>query len=503
MQDESIDLRREDLEIDTENDFLGEGSFGIVYKARLKGSVVAVKVPKDEISREVLASFRKEMELMKQSHSPNVVLFIGISKDGNNPIFVTEFVKSDLDHFVHDRDTLPIEYLKKKFDLSLKFDLFHQCCVGVQWLHNRLNLIHRDIKPANFLLDENFLVKVCDFGFAESVKESKHEDKGSPIYCAPEVMDYDGTHPYSKEIDIYSLGITMWELFYEGYPFGERPEIDTRERLIYELKRGVRPTLPITFVEKYGKDSSQKAILEYAQNTLGRFSIEIPRTVEDLIATCWDSDGKKRPDINQLTESVQKLKVECALGNATASEWWKKTFEKKGISEDSVLVEDFVKALQKAFKPKDTVIQLLKQNVGISNEVDLQRFEYLTASFGNFYNNKDAFKKMVEAYGSDWWFPFYSKEEAVSQLEGRVDGTFLVRESTSVKGSPFTISKRTRGKTTHVRINTRAVGKGLEYSVALQTSKTVHSDLCTLITALMAMSVISEPCTKESAPSQY
>eukprot|EP01120_Amphizonella_sp_Union-15-10_P012203 TRINITY_DN5378_c0_g4_i2.p1 TRINITY_DN5378_c0_g4~~TRINITY_DN5378_c0_g4_i2.p1 ORF type:complete len:106 (-),score=23.88 TRINITY_DN5378_c0_g4_i2:24-296(-) len=71
--------------------------------------------------------------------------------------------------------------------------------LGMNWLHGINKIVHRDLKPANLLVDENFRVKVTDFGFSEvfgTVRRDKLGPRGSALWMAPEVMqrfDFDET----------------------------------------------------------------------------------------------------------------------------------------------------------------------------------------------------------------------------------------------------------------------------------------------------------------------
>ncbi|ELP93506.1 serine-threonine protein kinase, putative [Entamoeba invadens IP1] len=495
-------LQASDILFDEKTDYIGKGCFGCVYKASLKGVTVAVKVPIKELEDSQLESYMQEMKLMNDSHSPNVVLFIGMAMSQNLPMFVTEFIKADLFRLIHSVDSLPPEYRYHQLDLALKIDLFAQCCASIQWIHNRVGLIHRDIKPANFLLDENFHVKACDFGFAESVKGKDHTFKGSPMYCSPEVLEK--VKNIGKEIDIYALGITMWELFYEQYPFSEHPEIETVEQLLPALKKGMRPILPNHFIKDNESNSSKALEIKELRKAFGGLCETIPIEIETLMMKCWCAEPKKRPDINKLVDAVNDLKLSTSIGNMSATTWWKKCFEKDGGGVNSVIVEKFIEPLIKSYKLKIDSINLLKENIGRSNEVDLQRFEYLLNTYGKFFTDKTAFTKMVDVFRAAWWFSALTKDEALSVLDNQVDGTFLIRESTSVPNSPLTLSRRNAGQTLHTRILTSKDKKGnIVYSVSLKGRETSYDDVCTLIESLMALSVIKTPCGHDTKPSLY
>jgi len=79
------------------------------------------------------------------------------------------------------------------------------------------DIIHRDIKPENILI-HNGTIKLADFGFCKELKKgiNTRTRVGSPIYMAPEIL-FD--RPYDSAVDIYSLGVVLYEMLYNRAPF--------------------------------------------------------------------------------------------------------------------------------------------------------------------------------------------------------------------------------------------------------------------------------------------
>ena len=88
--------------------------------------------------------------------------------------------------------------------------VFYQTLIAVQYLHS-FDIVHRDLKPENVLLDENFNVKICDFGFAFQKRFDQQNQSfvGTLEYIAPEIID---RQPQSEKVDIWTLGILLFEL---------------------------------------------------------------------------------------------------------------------------------------------------------------------------------------------------------------------------------------------------------------------------------------------------
>ena len=91
-------------------------------------------------------------------------------------------------------------------------------CDAVKYLHDN-NLIHRDIKPENILLDENLVPKLSDFGWSAIIKnEKRHTFCGTFEYMAPEMFE---NEEYTYSVDIWSLGILLYELYHGKSPYEE------------------------------------------------------------------------------------------------------------------------------------------------------------------------------------------------------------------------------------------------------------------------------------------
>jgi len=97
------------------------------------------------------------------------------------------------------------------------FNFFIQTAAAVHFLHIN-DFVHRDLKPENLLLDENNMIKLCDFGWCVQIAEDGPRKTfcGTYEYMAPEVIN---EIPYDKTIDVWSLGILLYELLHGYSPF--------------------------------------------------------------------------------------------------------------------------------------------------------------------------------------------------------------------------------------------------------------------------------------------
>ena len=146
---------------------VGEGSYGIVMKCRHKesGQLVAVKkFIESEDDKMVKKIALREVRMLKQLHHENLVNLLDVFRRKRRLFLVFEFV----DHTI-------LEELERN-PMGLD-ELSCQKCVwqvlrGIEFCHGH-NIIHRDVKPENVLVSRAGVVKLCDFGFARTLGESR------------------------------------------------------------------------------------------------------------------------------------------------------------------------------------------------------------------------------------------------------------------------------------------------------------------------------------------
>lgn len=237
---------------------IGEGGFGIVYRAEQRKPVrrlVALKVMKPGMdSKQIIARFEAERQALAIMNHPNIAsVFDAGMTDTGRPYFVMELVRG-----------VPItEYCDQcKLTVEERLKLFVSVCQAVQHAHQK-GVIHRDIKPTNVLVaipDGVPSPKIIDFGVAKAINQRLTEQTlrtgfaqmlGTPLYMSPEqaemsVLDVD------TRSDIYSLGILLYELLTGSTPIEksrlENASFDKVRRLIREDE----PPLPSTRLSTIG-----------------------------------------------------------------------------------------------------------------------------------------------------------------------------------------------------------------------------------------------------------
>jgi len=224
------------------------------------------RIPANCMRESDTRDFMKEAFILRQLRHPNVLQVLGASMD---PAFiVTEYMpRGNLYQLIHDTNVpLPWSMIRKiALDVVKGMSYLHGCTPP---------LIHRDLKPHNLLVDDNWRVKVCDFGLSKFV-ENKHEMTacGTPAYAAPEVLR---NSDYSTSADVYSFGIVLWELLTRDHLYPNMPPF----QIIFNVgTQKARPPLPTT----------------------------LPPHLLCLIQECWDEEPTARPSFLEITDRLMEM----------------------------------------------------------------------------------------------------------------------------------------------------------------------------------------------------
>ena len=199
---------------------LGSGGFGSVYLAEDTwiDKKVAIKVP----HRQNLdfGELLREPRLLASLNHPNIVSITTAEKQDNVFFIVMEYVPGEtLEDLIAAGGAL---------DLTRALDYTCQICNAVDHAH-RQGVIHRDLRPPNVLVTESGLLKVADFGTSRFLEIAAHGTTviGSPPYMAPE--QFEGRAVLAS--DIYSLGVTMYQMLTGTLPY-ETPAPSDLQRLM-------------------------------------------------------------------------------------------------------------------------------------------------------------------------------------------------------------------------------------------------------------------------------
>ncbi|XP_006262400.3 non-receptor tyrosine-protein kinase TYK2 isoform X1 [Alligator mississippiensis] len=263
---------------------LGEGHFGKVslycYDPTNDGTgeMVAVKSLKSGCSQQLLASWKREIEILKTLYHENIVKYKGCCSEQGDKIvqLIMEYVPlGSL------RDYLP----KHNVGLARILLFAQQICEGMAYLHS-LHYIHRDLAARNVLVENENVVKIGDFGLAKAVPEGHEyyrvrEDGDSPVFwyaveCLKECKFY-----YAS--DVWSFGVTLYELLTRCDP-SQSP--------------------PAKFLEMIGATQGQMTVLRLIE-LLDRGKRlpspkDCPCEIYRLMKNCWEAEASFRPAFQNL-----------------------------------------------------------------------------------------------------------------------------------------------------------------------------------------------------------
>ncbi|KAK3162281.1 hypothetical protein QOZ80_1BG0087710 [Eleusine coracana subsp. coracana] len=231
-----------------ENNEIGSGGYGKVYKGILAdGMKVAIKRAQLG-SKQGAEEFKNEIELLSRVHHRNLVSLIGFCYEQGEQMLVYEYVSNGTLRQNLQARGVYLDW-KKRLRIALG------SARGLAYLHELADppIIHRDVKSTNILLDDNFKAKVADFGLSKLVADTEKghvstQVKGTLGYLDPE---YYMTQQLSEKSDVYSFGVVMLEILSGRQPIAKgryivrdfRMAIDPNDLAYYGLQGIIDPAI--------------------------------------------------------------------------------------------------------------------------------------------------------------------------------------------------------------------------------------------------------------------
>ena len=526
---------------------IGAGSYGTVYRGRVRGKLVAVKVPRrQDLNAKQRQAFLHEVAMLKKIFHQNVVLFLGAcTEPAGRLMIVTALMSCDLNSLIHDKKQFP------RLPLAKKLQIAQGAAYGINWLHGICHIVHRDLKPANILLDDQLNAKVTDFGFSEVLHEGdltrdRVGANGTTLYMAPEVLLM---RPFGTPADMYSFGLILYELVTENELFPEHSELAPFVRAV--AVQGERPPLePLA---------------------------GLPQSLRELITDCWDSAPEKRPRCAQVIDRLDYAAVDVATHDSDpqplkqqpeqkveapknkAAEFWKSVFTRPLQTE--VTWNVFSAVLSRSMQLSPVLFERLRQHLARPSQsplcknrdvVSLARFSLYYAWFGNFFAPPHGalglrsvcflsqsschitsflmvlcvllcVLQMDAMLAAPWCHGEATMQEAQRRLAMQANKTFLVRFSLrSPVTHPFTISRVANGVVLHQRV-ARVAPPAAPHSAVLadgadgpagadgpwfathtaDDAEVVAPTMCELVRLLMQTGFLGQPCPMEACKLAY
>lgn len=187
---------------------IAKGNFSLIYKGyNSKNNTQLVIKQNIKLSN---IQVKNELFILKKLNHVNVIKFYDEFQANNNIFFILEYCNGGtLENYIKSKDTI----YNEKYIFEIIF--------GFEYLHKN-KVMHRDIKPSNFLIHNN-QIKISDFGFSKiETLDLSNTFCGSPMYMSPEILM---NKKYTNKSDIWSLGITIYEILFKKYPYENHESI--------------------------------------------------------------------------------------------------------------------------------------------------------------------------------------------------------------------------------------------------------------------------------------
>jgi len=261
---------------------IGEGRSGQVFLGKWHGDVAIKKFNVHNPTKEQMAQFRKEVQLLRKVRHENVVLFMGFCMDLPNLCIVTEYLKGkSLHSHIHEHG--------KAFTERQSINIIEQVSQALGYLHHR-GIIHKNLKSKNIHLSDKKAV-ICDFGLGSMTDlKLKSCEKGYEVlfnlnvyYLAPEIIrklqavvagrDLEEVE-FTEYTDVYALGTVWYEILAGHWPWpGLSPE-----QVWWHVGKGIVPDVSSSTPE-----------------------------LSTLLLQCWSSDFINRPNAAYLAKEISSL----------------------------------------------------------------------------------------------------------------------------------------------------------------------------------------------------
>jgi serine/threonine protein kinase len=372
---------------------LGKGGFGHVWKVRHKvtGKIYAIKViNKDYIKKEnMVEQINREIEIMYRTDHPHIIKLYNHYEDEENFYLIM--------HCASKGQLYSLLKRVKRLDERTVSQYMREVISAVKYLHSmKPPIIHRDIKPENILLDSDGRAKLADFGWSNFQDENKQRETycGTPEYLAPEMVTKSG---HDESIDIWSLGVLMFELLAGRPPFVYKGDTNTLYTDIKNLKISWTDDFPILAKNLISKILKLKPAERPSLDEIldHPWFKETPIIKPVLKAYDYDPAAKLRSHlIHFIPEEEEKLNDTIKTMLLQKRESIKKNEDNKEShrSEKEIIYEtqlkyhkDEIKFFKEEISKKDKIIDDLKSKIDkISNDEttlrirDQERISFIT-----------------------------------------------------------------------------------------------------------------------------
>lgn len=291
--DKSVDFSYEELAKATD-DFslankIGQGGFGAVYYAELRGEKAAIKKMDMQASKEFFA----ELKVLTHVHHLNLVRLIGYCVDGSL-FLVYEYIENgNLSQHLRGSEKDPLPW-------STRVQIALDSARGLEYIHEHTVpvYIHRDIKSANILIDKNFRGKVADFGLTKLTEVGGASLPtrlvGTFGYMPPEYAQYGDVSP---KVDVYALGVVLYELISAKEAIVKTNDSSAESRGLVAL-----------FEDVLNQPDPREDLRKVVDPRLGEdYPLDSVRKMAQLGKACTQENPQLRPSMRSIVVALMTL----------------------------------------------------------------------------------------------------------------------------------------------------------------------------------------------------
>ncbi|KAJ7557203.1 hypothetical protein O6H91_05G116500 [Diphasiastrum complanatum] len=301
--DKSVEFSYEELAAATSNfsiaNKIGEGGYGSVYYAELRGQKVAVK----RMNLQATKEFLSELKVLTHVHHTNLVQLIGYCTV-ESLFLIYEFVENGtLAQHLHGSGRPPLSWPSRvqiALDAARGLEYIHE--------HTKPTYIHRDVKSSNILIDKHFHAKVADFGLTKLTESGMGSVSmtqptrlvGTFGYMSPEYARFGDVSP---KVDVYSFGVVLFEIISAKEAIVRTANTSSIESSSREEHKGLVTLFESVLKDRDGKEKVQKLV----DPALNSYPLDSAWKMAQLAGACTQENPELRPSMRTAVVALMTL----------------------------------------------------------------------------------------------------------------------------------------------------------------------------------------------------